>query len=236
MSLIDSKGLEPTADAPIAAIPEASNDKSWFIDEGVAAPGDKPEWLDPKFKTIKAAMQSLKELERKLGGTAPESYDTSKFSDAFDEGSEILSKLTSKAKSHRMSQDTFSDIVGEIAEYHKSLMPDTSAEIAKLGENPQRRLDTINQWISNNVSASAAEAIGKVAYTADFIEALDEIRQLHASATSKVPLGQQAQSASKILTLGEVRAEMEANYGRYKSDPFYRESIKQKFAQVVGDA
>lgn len=213
-----------------------SQSAEWYIDEGIPGPGPRPEWLEPKFKHMKAVTQSLKELERKLGSySTPESYDFSSFGDDLNVESPIIAQLTNKAKAHKLSQESFNDIVGEMVNYHKSLMPNMDEEIAKLGDNPKHRLNVVDNWVSNNLSPKAAETLGRIAYTADVVEMIDEIRNKFVSLSSKVPVGQEALPVAKVITKEEVLAEMRDNHKRYYEDEYYRNEISRKLGQAMGE-
>ncbi len=233
----------PEAQASVEHVPHGTqtdhahnHEAQWFLDEATPGQGQRPEWLDPKFKSVKDVVQSYKELEKRLGANhgAPETYDPKEYAEMFAE-SQLLPNLTNKAKELKMSQDAFEGVLSEFASYQKSLMPNIDEEMKKLGDNPQRRLDTINQWATNNLSPKSIETIGKISYTAEVVELMDELRQMHFSVASKVPTGAQAQEKFKVMSTAEVEAEMTANYSRYQADPSYRAEISRKFAQAVGD-
>ena len=212
------------------------HESQWFLDDVTPGTGARPEWLDAKFKSVKDVVQSYKELEKRLGSNhgAPETYDPKEYGEMFAE-SPLLPNLTNKAKELKLSQETFEAVLSEFATYQKSLMPNIDEEMKKLGENPQRRLDTVNQWATNNLSPKAIETLGKISYTAEVVELMDELRQMHFNTASRVPTGAQAQEKFKVLTSAEVEAEMHANYPRYQADPSYRAEISRKFAQAIGE-
>ena len=212
------------------------HEDAWFLDEGVPGPGSRPEWLDQKFKSVKDVVHSYKELEKRLGSNAgaPETYDPKEYAELFAE-TPLLPNLTNKAKELKLSQETFEAVLGEFATYQKSLMPNIDEEMKKLGDNPQRRLDTVNQWATNHLSEKAIETLGKISYTAEVVELMDELRQMHFNTSSKVPTGSQAAEKFKPLSVSEVEQEMQSNYKRYTDDPNYRAEIQRKFAQAVGE-
>ena len=56
---------------------EVPSQPSWFLDEGIPGIGERPQWLNEKFKTAADLAKSYNELEKKFS-QAPEEYDLSK--------------------------------------------------------------------------------------------------------------------------------------------------------------
>ena len=227
-----------TEAAPSQADHAHQHESQWFIDENVPGPGSRPEWLDPKFKSVKGVIESYKELEKKLGGSqsVPEKYDVEDFKEMYGEDSPFIANLSARAKEHKLSQEAFKGVLSELSTYQKSLLPNTDEEMKKLGDNPQRRLDTINQWATNHLSEKSLNVLGQISHTADVVEMIDELRQLHFKTSSQVPTGSSLNTEKfKPLSVAEVETEMQQNYARYQSDAAYRHEIQRKFAQAVGE-
>ncbi len=209
----------------------------WYLREGVPGEGPKPDWLLDKYNgNMEAQAKAYVDLMKvtRTDAVAPESYDLSHVADVFNPEDPRVASLTSKAKAHKVSQEVFSDLVEEFATYQKSLMPNMDEEIKKLGDNPQRRLDTVNTWASNHLSKRSLETIGKVGYTADFVELMDEIRQIHHGMKSQIPLGQNVEPV-KLESVAEIDAEMFSNYAKYKTDAAYRAKLTARRAQAIGE-
>jgi len=208
----------------------------WYIREGVPGEGPRPDWLLPKYNNMEVQAKSYPELMKvkSIDVQVPESYQLESVSEIFDLNNPHISAIAAKAKSHKLSQDALSDIVSEFAEYQKSLMPNVDEEIKKLGNNAQQRLDTVNTWATNHLSKKAVETLGKISYTADVVEMLDEIRQIHHGMSSRIPVGQNVEPV-KIESVAEIDNEMAANYSRYKTDAVYRNNLNKRRAQALGE-
>lgn len=232
--------IQKVAPSEVVVEPPTDNgklDANWYIDEGVLGAGDRPEWLESKFKTVKDLATSYKELEKRVGGggTAPEDYDWGDYKELFDVENPHLADLKNKAKELKLSQDAFKALVDPFANYHKSLMPDVDKEIEKLGEYAKMKIDTVNQWASNHLSDNAIETLGKISHTADVFNLMDEIRQLHSQTLSKVPTHVQASARIETISVEQVQQEIVENYDRYKGDSSYRNQLNAKLKQATGE-
>lgn len=228
-------GIIKKVDVPKEEV-QQNNEPSWYLDEGIPGSGDRPEWLESKFKSVKDLANSYKELEKLKGvsSQAPEDYDWGDYQELFDVQNPHLSDLKNKAKELKLSQEAFKAIVDPFAAYHKSLMPNVDEEIAKLGKDADTKINTVNTWASNHLSDKALETLGRISQTADVFEMMDEIRQLHYQTQSKVPTTVQPTKA-EIYRPEDIQNEISANYERYKSDGAYRNELNRKLKQAYGE-
>ena len=218
------------------AVEAQSEQPSWYWDEGVPGTGERPEWLEGKYSKVTDQAKAYKEVEKKLGANpAPEDYDWGNYSEVFDVENQHLSALKVKAKEMRLSQEAFNNLVDPLAKYHQSLLPDTDAEIAKLGDNAQAKIDTVNIWASNHLSEKSLSTLGNISNTAEIFELMDEIRQLHHQTVSKVPVNMNAGNKVSIVTAEMVQDEITANYTKYSNDANYRYELQQKLKQAFGE-
>jgi len=215
---------------------DAPMSSDWFLKEGIPGEGPRPDWLLPKYTSMEAQAQAYPELMKvsRTDASAPESYQLESVADVFDPESSYIANLTAKAKTHKLSQDAFGDMVGEFASYQKSLLPNIDEEMKKLGDNPQRRLDTVNTWATNHLSEKSMETLGKIAYTADVVELMDEVRQKMHGLSSRIPVGQNLEPI-KIESVSSIDAEMASNYARYKTDKAYRDQLTERRKQALGE-
>ena len=117
--------------------PNGVPDKTWYWDEGIPGNGDRPEWLKGKYGKVVDQAKAYLEAEKAMGANGaavPESYDWGTYSELFDVENPALTEFKNKAKELKLSQEAFNILVDPFAQYHKSLIPDTDAEIAKLGQ------------------------------------------------------------------------------------------------------
>jgi hypothetical protein len=219
------------------ATEQANEQPAWYFDDNTPGQGDRPDWLEVKYNKVSDQAKAYKELEKKLGNNpAPEDYDWGSYKDVFDVENPHLASLKSKAKEMRLSQEAFNNLVDPLAKYHQSLLPDTDAEIAKLGEHANAKIDTVNRWASNHLSEKSLDTLGKVSNTAEMVELMDEIRQLHHQTISKVPSSMNnVGMKATVITPEMVQREIETNYAKYSNDPDYRYELQQKLKQAYGE-
>jgi DNA topoisomerase IB len=225
--------------APDAPAPSASESSAWYWDEGMPGTGERPEWLKGKYGKVVDQAKAYLDAEKRLGteqvSSAPDDYDWGEYKDLFDVENPHLADLKNKAKDLRLSQDAFKALVDPFANYHKSLMPDTDAEIAKLGPHADMKINTVNTWASNHLSEKALTTLGQISNTAEVVELMDEIRQIHSQTLSKVPTNIQADSRTIIVTPEQVQQKIVENYERYQKDASYRQQLNNEMKQACGE-
>ena len=57
---------------------------SWYLMEGIPGQGDRPDFLEPKYKTMAEQAKAYKELQKALGATngAPDDYDFGEYKES----------------------------------------------------------------------------------------------------------------------------------------------------------
>lgn len=213
-----SQDTTPTQEAP-----------SWWIDEGVPGSGNKPEWLDNKFKSAADLARSYKELEQRVG-TVPDSYDFTK-SKYLDPEYGPFKDFQDFAKQKRVSQDVVDKMLESVDKYFGEFTTDYNEERKKLGDNAKERLDTLNNWAQANLSENAYVALTSHMTSADAVLAIEEIRNKMMSNTTTVPNGNETTSSG--LSLDEVQSELTNNLDKYKTDAKYRREMTAKLEQAA---
>ena len=215
-----------------------SPESSWYWDEGVPGQGERPEWLKGKYGKVVDQAKAYLDAEKRLGAeptSAPEEYDWTEYTDLFDAENPHITDLKNKAKELRLSQDALKALVDPFAAYHKSLMPDTDKEIEKLGPHADMKINTVNTWASNHLSEQSLKTLGSISHTADVVELMNEIRQLHSQTASKVPTNINASARAIIVTPEQVQQKITDNYERYKADASYRQQLNLEMKQACGE-
>jgi hypothetical protein len=224
-----------------AAAPEATEAPpaaSWYLDESVEGVGDRPEWLEPKYKTVAEQAKAYKEVERRLGqsqGQAPEEYDFEPYKEVFDVDNPFMVNLKTSAKDLKLSQDAFDKILDPIAKYQQSLIPNPDDEIKKLGDHGPAKIKTVNTWASNHLSEKAMDTLSRISNTAEVVELMDEMRQLHYQTVSRVPTNMQTITKPTLLSPETIQNEIVNNYQKYQQDPAYRQEMSNKLKQAFGE-
>ena len=234
-SLMDTQPVQPAVDhASQHSEPTSANSSEpWYIDEGVPGVGQRPEWLDAKFKTVAEVAKSYSELQKKLGSTEapPDSYSFGDLEVNLD--NPHIKDMMNYAKQHRISQDAFSAMVNGLAGYAESYAPDLNKELERLGPNAQDRIKEIGIWASNNLSPESRKTLNEMATKAEVIEMMDEIRRNSHREVAQPPMGHGMNAPTPPMTLKEVQAEMSNNLARYETDPRYRAEITAKFERAT---
>lgn len=227
-----------TTTATTENVDRASNhsEPTWFFADGVPGQGERPDYLEPKYKSVSEQAKAYKEAQKLLGAQsgAPESYDFSGVQEFIDPNNQHIQEFALFAKENKLSQDVFARSLQSFVEYDKSRQPDVDQEIAKLGNDGMQKVTTVQNWVKNNLSSEAVKALEKLPVRAEVITMLDEIRQLHTHTQAKIPAGEKTENSFVPLSVQEVETEMLQNYTRYQNDPGYRAQIAAKFEQAVG--
>lgn len=198
---------------------------SWFIDEGIAGVGDRPQWLPEKFKSAADLAKSYHELEKKFG-TAPDEYDISN-SKFFDAEYQPFQDFLQLAKEKRVPKDVIDKMVDSLDKYMDEFSIDYSEEAKQLGDNAAERLKTLDNWAQANLSRDAYDALTSNLKSAGAIKALEELRSKMMSGTPQIPSGNDA-AASNVQSIADIQAELSANLGKYKEDKKYQADIRAR--------
>jgi len=221
--------------APVAADAAPAQSNDWYIMDGLKGEGERPSYFSPKYKTLLDQAKAYPDLEKKLGATriAPEKYDISKYEHLLNPEDMVTQKLLHTAREKQLPQDALDGVLDVFSEYVNVNKIDPVKELEKLGPNGREKVKVVAQWVENTFSEKAIEALNRLPKNADFVNFMDEVRQLQHHTSVTVPIAPESKFVP--LTVGEVEAEMRANYARYNSDAKYRAEIKAKFAQALGE-
>lgn len=210
----------------------------WSWDDNIPGNGERPDWLKEKYSKVVDQAKAYIEAEKRLGATvAPKDYDLSQYDDYFNLEDNHFLDLKDNARKYNLSQEALNDIINPIIQYQSAQLPNIDEEIAKLGENPQQRLDVVNTWASNTLSQKSLETLGNIATRAEVVELIDEIRQKFDAVQSQSPVPTQMHNLSeqKVETLDDIQNEMTHNAKRYREDSAYRSEISERLRRIYGD-
>jgi hypothetical protein len=220
-------------------VPHGANgteEQLWYIDEGVPGTGPRPDYLQPKYKSLAEQAKAYPELRKSLGAMtgAPDQYSLDDFATDIDVNSPHLKGFLDYAKQNRFSQEAVSTTLKSLVDYEKSMMPDENAEMEKLGPEGQKKRGIIDQWAKNSLSPDAQKVYDILPKSAEVLTFMDELRQKSIASSSNPPSSTSHNTPFKPLTEAEVRQEMRDNYEKYQSNPGYREEIRRKLEQCLG--
>ena len=217
--------------APVAeSIKPEAEAASWNWDDNTAGTGERPDYLASKFKSVADAAKSYNQLEKKLG-SAPKEYSFDIAKDWLDPDFEPLKEAAQFAKDKHVSQDVIDNILGAATLYMKEGVVDTKAEIAKLGDDGQDRVDVLNNWAKSNLSESTYKTLANTFDTAESIVAIEELRSM-AMGDSTMISGSNGAALNTAETVGDIQQEMIQNLSKYKTDPSYRKQIQRKIEKA----
>lgn len=194
----------------------------WFIDEGRAGSGPRPEWLPDKFKSAADLAKSYSELEKRVG-TAPEDYDLSK-SRYIDPDYVPFQELKQIAKDKRVPQEVMDKMLDSFDRYMDEFSVDYDEELKKLGDNGVERVKLLDNWAKANLSQDSYKSLTSSLKNADAVKALEELRSKFMSQTTQVP-GNNGEIVNHS-SLEDLKLEMVENLEKYKSDSKYRADLQ----------
>lgn len=218
--------------APSDQLNAVNEPPSWYWDENTPGTGERPIYLQSKFKSVAEAAKSFNELE-KVKGSAPNEYDFSKGQGWIEPDYEPFQKMAEFAKSKHVPQEVMDTMLETVGLYLDEFKTDIEEEKAKLGEHATERLTKLNNWAKSNLSEKSFQTLSAGMRTADAIEALEEIRNKMLSNNTMVPSNNTG-IANSGMSIEEYRSELNANYTKYKSDAHYRKEMDRKLESIMG--
>ncbi len=225
------------AQAAVAAQLGTGATEPWFYDDEKAGEGAPPEWLlRDKYKTVVGQAKAYPELQKRFGGFSgsPEEYEYSVFTSKgieADVNDPFLKQATAIAKETNMNQETFDKLLGVWAEDQMSQVPDTEAEMAKLGENGKAQLDSLAEWAQRQLSEEEFTHLTSLLTTASDVRLFQKMRAL--TQEKAIPTTEHAKSFEPVLTKEKI-VHLVAD-PKYGSDPYYREEVQRKIREFAGE-
>jgi hypothetical protein len=198
---------------------------NWFIDEGMPGIGERPAWLNEKFKTVADLAKSYSELEKRVG-TAPDEYDFSK-SKYIDPDYVPFEDLKQLAKDKRVPQEVMDKMLDSFDKYMDEFRTDYDEEIKKLGDDGKERLTILNNWAKANLSKDSYEALTSSMNTAESVKALEELRGKMMTNAAQVPTGNSG-NVESATSIDDLKIELSNNLEKYKTNSDYRKDYQKR--------
>ena len=237
MSLEDQAAPEETASDTLldSATPELQEGE-YFLAEGIKGAGEVPEWFNPKYGSVAEQAKGYSELEKKFGGFTGAPKDGYSAPEGVESDDALLSELQEFATKTNMSQDAFSE-AWELLSAQAGAVEEVSheQEIAKLGDNAQQRIKTVEGFLKNNLDAEAYERVSKKVTNADAIELIEEI--VSATAPAKLPIDGGEHPAGLVWSDIETEMYKKNEHGQYlrSVDPNLESIIRVMLKYFGGD-
>lgn len=203
---------------------EQQDQPGWFIDEGIPGPGQRPDWLPEKFRSVAELSKSYSELEKRVG-IAPDKYDFSK-SRYLDPDYVPFQELQDLAREKRVPQDIFDKMLESVDKYMDEFSISQDDEMKKLGDNVPERIATLDNWAKANLSRDGYERLSGSLTNADSILALEEIRGKFMSNAVQVPTDNG--EIPGAVTVDEMKKELATNIQKYSTDESYRKDFSRR--------
>lgn len=212
--------------------------------------GERPDWMPENFWSteegpdLEALAKSYAELRAKFSQgkhNAPKNgqYDIAQLKDhGISSDDPLLSDFSSFAKDNGLSQEQFDQITSmymqHMGDMFERVETDVQQEMQKLGKNADRLIQNTSQWLqkmetSGVLSHEEADALASAATSANFVKALNKIRDSY---------GEKSIPAIEIQEGNAVtRADLDAMVAdpRYGKDMNYTQQVERKFMDFFGE-
>ena len=219
-----------------AAVPELGEGE-YFLTEGIKGSGEVPEWYKAdKYKSVADQAKGYAELEKRFGGFKGAPKDGYQAPEGVDEGDALFEELKTFAQETNMSQDAFSR-AWELLASQSNVAQEVSveAEMAKLGDNAQDRIKTVEQFMKNNLDPETYDRVRYGVNSAETVELVEAL--IGATAPAKLPIDGYVQPGG--VTWEAIEAEMfkkDANGNLMRSvDRNHEAKIQRMMKDYGGD-
>lgn len=195
-----------TADTLLdSATPELSEGE-YFLAEGLKGSGETPEWYkSDKYKSVAEQAKAYSELEKRFGGFTGAPKDGYQLAEGIEKEDALANELLQFAEESNMNQASF-DKAWELLTAQSEAVEEVEAEneIAKLGDNAEQRIKTVEGFLKNNLDAEAYEATRDLVTTGESIMLVEKL--VTALAPKKLPI--EGGLHPQGLTWADVETEM----------------------------
>lgn len=241
---------EPTQESEPEAMPHLEGDVTEPV-ESEFEWGERPDfmegldqfWSSEDGPDLEGLAKSYTELRSKMSSgkhKAPKdgNYDMSSLEGVPDDDP-LLTSFTAFAKESGLSQDQFDQItkmyMENMGEMFGSVEVDVQREMDKLGKNADKVLQSTSQWLgklqsSGVLTSEETEALSNAAQSADFVRALNKIRDSY---------GEKSIPAIEVQESGAMsKSDLDAMVAdpRYGKDMHYTQQVERKFMEFFGEA
>jgi len=197
---------ETTSDTLLDQSSPELNEGEYFLSEGIKGAGEMPEWYNPtKYKSVAEQAKAYTELEKKFGGFTGAPKDGYAGPEGVESGDALLEELTEFATRTNMSQDAFNDAWELLTAQSEAVeQVEQEQELAKLGDNAQQRIKTIEGFMKNNMSPEDFDVARDLVTTAESVQLIEML--VAATAPTKLPI--QGGESPTGVTWADIENEM----------------------------
>jgi hypothetical protein len=206
----------------------------WYVSEGVAGEGDKPEFLQDKYKSLSDQAAAYPELAKKFGGFtgAPDEYEMTMpdgLDGEFDNDNPLIGQIQTWAKDNQLNQDAFTSVVHMYLNNEASLAGvDRESELAALGSDAAARLNNIRDYGKANLSEEDYQGMLQATGTAAGVKMVESL-------IAKTR-GFQIPADNSDVPTGPTHAEIKERMSdpRYASSAEFRAETSKMYEKLFG--
>lgn len=234
----DKKPEEKKDEKPL----DPNDPNAWLLAEGVMGNGAKPEWFKAdKYANVTEQAKAYGELEKRFGSFKGSPKDGKYEAPKMPEGIEgefltdhpVFTKFSEWAAKSQLSQEGYNEVLGLLAQYEASQVPDIAAIKQTLGADADKRIGAVTGWAKANLSAEQFALYREVGST----QAAGQVLQLmeaviaKARATTVMPkIGDDAADAGGGSELDRINKEHARRGGDgkllYDTDMKHRQMVE----------
>jgi hypothetical protein len=234
-TLIDSS---PEEQSDIAGRPEYIPEKYWDEESGRARVEDLGKgYIELASKLGQRDDRIREELSEEIQGKmkegVPEKSEDYSFTPAegvvpegmqfnIDTQNDQYVEFGKLAHEIGLSQDQYSAVMNLYVRNELSLMPDKKAEMAKLGDNGQARIERVDLWSKANLTEDAYNAVVRQATSGEFILAMEEMIRKTSDADLEGQGDMQKQGPLDRGELEQMMRDPKYRDPRHRDDAFVR--------------
>jgi len=215
---VQSEAVEPS-EAEVAARPDYIQEKFWDSEAASV--------------NVENMAKSYNELNSKFGGFTGAPKDGYQVPEGFEADDDLFKTYSEYANGINMSQAAFAqgwDLVSTQAGVSAEVSVEN--ELAKLGDNPQARIDKVDNYLRSNLSADKYIEMAEVAKTAEGIKLVEAL--IPAQAQPKLSGDIPNESGLTLADVNEMANKKDENGNYMRSvDPSYNKKVMEAYAKVV---
>lgn len=209
----------------------------WYFADGIAGAGEKPEYLQSKYRSVAEQAQAYVALETRFGAHkgAPTEYKVEFPKESgfvLDPNNSILKGYLETAKENNVAQSFIDTSLQAMAAYQQSQMPDAAAQKVLLGEDGAVAMETNREWALNTLPADEAEIVCTTIPSVAWVSLMTRTR--NATQPLAVPTNKALLPKSlPVNTVDQLTQERIDNYEKYQNDPIYREESLKRLEMAI---
>ena len=215
---VQSEAVEPS-EAEVAARPDYIQEKFWDSEAASV--------------NVENMAKSYNELNSKFGGFTGAPKEGYQVPEGFEADDDLFKTYSEYANGINMSQAAFAQ-GWELVSTQAGVSAEVSVEneLAKLGDNPQARIDKVDNYLRSNLSADKYIEMAEVAKTAEGIKLVEAL--IPAQAQTKLSGDIPSESGLTLADVNEMANKKDENGNYMRSvDPAYNKKVMEAYAKVV---